>query len=295
VQYLGDDITVAITCGGDPRVLRALASVPAGVPIVVSLTPSPDLRAKLVDAGVEVVDSVLGNISVSHNLELSRVRTRHVFWLDSDCVLQPGCLEKVNAALADAPFARARVKFASSRAVWGSRATAYLRELSNNRTPPPAYTPGLGARVGLEQDLGGWYFDERVPWTEDSELGHRLERLGFSLAWADDAIVVHDPISVGHEIRSAFRIGRGVRTQVDAGLRPPHERLAIALPMLASAVRRTLSKRAGHRSHPRLSPLIGALRLACALSHHAGYRMPRAAARLGPATISASAFCPPRR
>lgn len=284
MQQLGDDITVAITCGGDPRVLRALSSVPAGVPVVVSLTPAPDLRAKLIEAGVEVVDSVLGNISVSHNLELSRIRTRHVFWLDSDCVLRPGCLEQVNAALADASFARARVEFTFSRAVWGSRVTACLRDLSNNRTPPPAYTPGLGARVGLEAKLGGWYFDERVPWTEDSELGHRLTRLGFSVAWVGDAVVVHDPISLGHEIRSAFRIGRGVRTQVDAGLRPPYERLAIALPALASAAWRRLSQRESRGSYPRLSPLAGALRLFCVLSHHVGYRAPRPGPRSGHST-----------
>ena len=104
------DITVVIVCGYDSRVLDCISSVDVPVPIVVSLVPGSNLERVLRDKGVEVVISgAIGNYSVSCNYGLAAVKTSQAMIVDSDCVLEKGCIERIATILEEYPLARAAI------------------------------------------------------------------------------------------------------------------------------------------------------------------------------------------
>ena len=217
------DLTLIIACRDDPRMFDLLDSRDIDVPTIVSIVPNQQLEQKLEDRGVLIIHSVPGNVSVSYNRGIDAARTSRVFIVDSDCTLNPGCLEMINTLLDHAQVARAFVKFESSPDVLLSQHTAKMRHSHNNRIPIPAYTPGLALRKEVAARLGGHFFDERIFWASDSEFSRRLFQAGIEIAYSPEAIVTHSPISLYHEMRSAFKLGMGNREQVRFRLRASYE------------------------------------------------------------------------
>lgn len=228
------ELTLVIVCCDDPRVIKAIHSVDRPIPVVVSLVPNESLEKAIIACQAKVVHSVRGNYSVSVNRGLAAVETPAAFIIDSDCILAPGTLEMIARLLDEAPLGRARIAFDSDPSVRLSPDIAKLRAATNNRRPIRPYTPGLGLRLDLKQKLGGHFFDERIPWTGDSEFSHRVAHAGLPVAYAENAVVHHAPISLRHEIRSGFAIGNGSHVVVELGLRPPWEHPTWLLRRLAA-------------------------------------------------------------
>ena len=216
------DMTLIIICRDDPHVFKLLDSRDADVRTVVSIVPNQDLEHKLRERGVEIIHSIPGNYSVSCNRGINAARTSRVFIVDSDCILNTGCIELINKLLDRTIIARALVEFESLPNVLSQR-TAKMRYSHNNRIPIPAYTPGLALRKEVAERLGGYYFDERIFWASDSEFSRRVFQAGIEIGYSSEAIVTHSPISLYHEMRSAFKLGMGNREQVRFGLRTSYE------------------------------------------------------------------------
>jgi hypothetical protein len=217
------DLTVVIVCGYDPRVFDCIASLDVDVPVVVSLVPNSGLEDRLKSMGVHVIASVKGNYSISCNRGLDAVETSAAIIVDSDCILEKSCVERIANALDTNPLARATICFQSSPNVLASHWTSLLRNSVNNRQPVPAYTPGLGLRMSIVDKIGGYFFNERIFWGGDSEFGHRVQRAGLDIGFDPQAIVDHAPISLWHELRSGYKLGQGNWIQTNLGLRPGYE------------------------------------------------------------------------
>jgi GT2 family glycosyltransferase len=217
------EITIVIICCDDDRVFQAIASVDRGVPVIVSLVPNTFLEFQLREAGVQIVLSRRGNYSTSCNRGLAAVETKYAFIIDSDCVLRPGCLEEIINQLRESPLVRAQVNFQSLSDIYLSKEIADWHSKTNNRLPIRAYTPGLGLRLDILTVLGGYYFDERIFWSCDSEFSYRVQRVGLKVAYSESAIINHAAISFPHFVKSAFKLGMGTRAQVKLGLRPGYE------------------------------------------------------------------------
>jgi len=217
------EITVVIICCDDDRVFRTIASVDRDVPVIVSLVPNAILEFRLREAGVQIVLSQRGNYSTSCNRGLAAVETKYAFIVDSDCVLHPGCLEEITTQLRESPLARAQVNFQSRSDIYLSKEIADWHSKTNNRLPIRAYTPGLGLRLDISPLLGGYFFDERIFWSCDSEFSYRVQRVGLNVTYSESAIISHAAISFPHFISSAFKLGMGTRAQVILGLRPGYE------------------------------------------------------------------------
>ncbi len=217
------EITVVIICCDDERVFRTIDSVDMDVPVIVSLVPNSFLESRLKEAGVQIVLSKRGNYSTSCNRGLSAVETKFAFIIDSDCVLHPGCLEEITTQLRKSQLVRAQVNFQSWSGIYLSKEIADWHWKTNNRLPIRAYTPGLGLRLDICPLLGGYFFDERIFWSCDSEFSYRVQKVGLNVAYSEGAIISHAAISFSHFISSAFKLGMGTRAQVKLGLRPSYE------------------------------------------------------------------------
>ena len=217
------DLSLVIICCDDYHVYDTLASVDIKIPVIVSLVPNPKLELGIRSLGANIVFSQRGNYSVSCNFGLAAVQTKSAFIVDSDCKLKPGCLEIIANTLKTKPLARDRVQFESTNRVKFSELTSELHSETNNGLPIRAYTPGLGLRLDIIDHIGGYFFDERIFWSGDSEFSHRVKRAGLQVVLASNAVILHGPINIPHTINSGYKLGMGTCAQVKFGLRPPYE------------------------------------------------------------------------
>jgi hypothetical protein len=261
------DLSVVIICCDDPHVFATLDSIDVDVPVIVSLVPDQDLEAGLRARGVKVTHSTRGNYSISCNRGLASVQTSRAFIVDSDCTLGPGCLTRIDALLDEVPLARARVYFEATPQVRFSDRIAQLRDAVNNGLPIRAYTPGLGLHLDIAPAMGGYFFDERIFWACDSEFNHRAQQAGLRVTYSPEAIISHGPITLSHELRSAFKLGMGNRVQVKLGLRPPYENPEWLVKRTLGWLLRGPSK--GKRLH--LDPVRRLIHWGWTLAFYAGY------------------------
>lgn len=231
------DLTLVIICGYDPRVFNCIASIDVDIPIVVSLVPNSGMEERLRDLGVKVVVSKNGNYSISCNRGLSVVKTSLALIVDSDCILEKDCITRIATVLDTKPIARANILFEFSSKVFGSYWTSQLRTSVNNRQPVPAYTPGLGLRMSITKGIGGYFFDERIFWGGDSEFSHRVLKNGFEIGYDAKAVVRHAPISLLHELRSGYKLGKGNLVQSKLSLRPAYENPSLLIRGLLHRIR----------------------------------------------------------
>lgn len=222
-SYASATLTVVIICCDDERVFDAIASVDSDFPIIVSLVPNPSLEKRLTEIGVHLVKSQRGNYSISCNRGLDAVETDFAFILDSDCVLHSDCLTQIQAQLQKTPITRAHVNFLENSQLFASNTLTQWYSDVNNRLPIRGYTPGLGLRLKIKPLIGGYFFDERIFWSGDSEFSHRVKSAGIEIAYEPSAIISHAPISFAHFLKSGYMLGMGSHAQVKLGLRPPYE------------------------------------------------------------------------
>jgi hypothetical protein len=216
-------LSVVIICCDDERVLDAIASINPSISIIVSLVPNPLLEKQITKAGATVILSQRGNYSISCNRGLNAVETNFAFIIDSDCIVDSGCLSQITEALKYSPLARAHVRFLENKEVFASKTLSKWYSDVNNRIPIRAYTPGLGMRLNIKPRLGGYFFNEGIFWSGDSEFSYRVQQNGLDVAYCQEAVISHAAISLPHFINSGYKLGKGSHAQVKLGLRTPYE------------------------------------------------------------------------
>lgn len=159
------------------------------------------------------------NVRQKRNQGASEARGQWVAFVDSDCLVDPGYLSAVLAAIEDG---RARA-FAGRVEFKGNENTVWRLVAASQLMSPETQTAGSGEvawcatanliiQRSLFMELGG--FDETLPFLlggDDVDLGLRLQRSGSALRILPDALVVH-PKAPWSDLRAilarAWRWGR---------------------------------------------------------------------------------------
>lgn len=219
-------LTVAIKCHHDWRVFSLLDSIDEQVDTLVLLAPDDVLGACVRARGARCVTVDTNDIGLRCNAALAGAENDRTLLLDSDCILEPGALRRIAEALDEHPVVRMRLEFQHGTR-FTSRAIARWRTFENHAVPTLAYMPGLGLRRDeLRRSLGTKsLFEEGIPAAIDAAFDDRLRAVGVAVLLVDDAVLVHDTITLRHFLRSGFRTGIGTARLVQRGLRPHHERL----------------------------------------------------------------------
>ena len=204
--------SVVIRCGNDSRVLRCIRSVDTAAEIVVAFTGPSSLADQISSTGSIIVPVPSGNLSIVSNRGIEAAKGDRVVLTDSDTEFEPACIERLTSALARHKIARARLRFEHERGTF-SRVVAEARDYVNGL--PLVYTPGLAIRRDLIQDVGGFLFNNPVPYAVDADLDLRVKRAGVPVTFVKNAILRHAPIYLRHDIRAAHRIGRGCRISME--------------------------------------------------------------------------------
>jgi hypothetical protein len=214
-----ESLTVVIPCKDDPRLAACLASIDVPLDVVVAFNGSP---AGFAD-GIVTTSRRMGALRL-HRVELAQANlaaaleagiraapSRRVLLMDSDCTFRPGALTAVVTAMdvgepAHEVF-KGSVVFARSRGPL-ARPIAQSRAHYTSDTLT-AFKPPLAFDVGLRARLGGYFFDERLPWKEDADLDCRVRAAGIRIVAVPACVIDHSPVTALGDLRSNYRYGMG--------------------------------------------------------------------------------------
>lgn len=202
------NLSVVVRCGDDKRVLDCVSSIDENVDVVVALSSNEVLQAELEDAGFRYCLTPRGNLSMTSNIGLEHARYDRAIITDSDTWFEPGCISSICEGLKDHPVVRAPIRFQHGDSL-PSQMVAQARDFVN--TLPLSFTPGLGIDKGIRERIGGFIFNDAVPFAVDADLDFRLRRAGIRPRFVDRCIY-HSRESLSHDLRAAYRIGSGCCT-----------------------------------------------------------------------------------
>ena len=208
------DISVVIRCGDDNRVFKCIDSIDEDVEVIVSLSENPKLEKKLENKGIKYCLSPRKNLSKTSNIGFEFASYEKVIITDSDTVFENGCIKKLYDALDNYKVACAGIKFLSDSSVPFSNIVAESRDYVNSL--PLFFTPGIALKKDVLSEIGGFLFDNNVPYAVDANLDYRMKKAGLPVAWMiNDAYICHAPESIKHDLKAAFRIGMGCKVGVE--------------------------------------------------------------------------------
>jgi len=210
-----ESCSIALKCANEPREMleRCLDSIDDDVNIHVAMTPNEELRELFEERDVYYTVTEYGNIARSTEASVNQAPDDLVIVMDSDTWFLPNSIRKLRESLITSTITKPRIEFLTDS--WISGVIANKRRPFYDRPYYPA-NPGLAFRRSeLAEAVGGQIFNPNVRWTEDADLNYRLRLAGVSVSFVPEAVLMHDAISLAHELRTAFYYGVGKRLSIE--------------------------------------------------------------------------------
>ncbi len=215
------NLSIIIKCSRDQRIWRCLKSIDEKAEIIVSITPCKKIEKELKKRKIKYAITHRGNMALTANAGIKLATNKKLIIMDSDSYFEKGTIKKIYKTLNKYPIAKPRIEYHHND-TYISRLIAKERNYINNFFLV-AYIPGLGIDRGVLEKIGGYIFNNQVRWTEDAELTYRLKKANIHIRPIKGAVIHHDPISLKHELKSAFFSGVGKRLSVEHANRFPDE------------------------------------------------------------------------
>ena len=147
------------------------------------------------------------------NVGFKATSSNKVIITDSDTLFGKGCVEKLYKALNNYKCVRVNLKpLYSPNLIFSdlvAEGIAYVFSL------PLAFTPGIAVRKDILPEIGGFLFNDPVPFAVDADLNYRIRKAKIPVKFLNDAYLYHLPTSIKHGLKAAFRIGMGVKVSVE--------------------------------------------------------------------------------
>jgi len=208
------DLTVVIRCCDDERVFRCIESIDENVEIIVSLCKNSDLEEELKSKSIKYTIAPRGNLSKTSNRGFIEASYDKVIITDSDTWFGKNCINRVNECLNDHKVVKPGLKFERKKDNIISELIAKARDYVNSL--PLVFTPGIGVRKDILPNIGGFLFNNPVPFAVDADLNYRIKKSNIGICWLmDEVFIYHDSEFVKHDLKSAYRIGKGCRRSVE--------------------------------------------------------------------------------
>ena len=204
------DLSVVIRCGDDDRVFDCIHSIDEDVEIVVSTSENPRFQSKLESSRIYYCLSPRGNLSKVSNIGIEKATNDRVIITDSDTTFKKGSIREMYMALDDFEVVRAKLKFQYSNDRIFSKTVAEARDYVNSL--PLVYTPGVAIKRSVIGKIGGFLFNDPVPFAVDADLNYRIKLARIPVKYLDNAVLYHDVESISHDLKAAYRIGKGCMT-----------------------------------------------------------------------------------
>lgn len=208
-------ISIIIPCADDLRIKNCLESIDEKVETIVVLNGATNKLRKLVKGyKVKTAEISERNLAKALNVGIAKSKNKKVIFMDADCRFEKGAIRKLYEGLGSYDVAKGKVIFESDNFI--SKTIARVREYSYYDIPKP-YNPFLGINKKIKHLIDGYFFDSKIHWTEDADMNSRLKKAKIKVNYVFKAKVFHPPLSLKHDLRSAFRYGIGKKIRVETG------------------------------------------------------------------------------
>lgn len=208
------DLSIIIRCGNDLNgLIRCIKSIDESVEIIASVSDQANFIKKLNKMGIKVAIHSYGNWSNAAESGIKISKYNNLIIMDSDSVFGKGAIRMIYNALSTGHLVvQPQIKFLTD-STWISKIIRNSRNFEN-RYEPKAYSPGLGLKKReLIKIIGvnGCIYNINVKYADDGNINKRVKDYNINIFVESKAKIYHDPISLKHEIITAYRLGRGNR------------------------------------------------------------------------------------
>ena len=203
------DISIVIRCSNDKRIYDCLKSIGTrvGEILVVLNYPTPEVENIVRNFGCRVVKVNSRNIALLQNRGVEAARFEKILLMDSDCIFGPGTIDKIATALDKHKVVRGQLVYIERDSVIPDVIQRF-RNFIGARIDI-AHTPLLGIRKSIKNDIGGYYYDESILWSEDFEMHLRLVEAGVEIYGIPNARAFNQRNSFWREMKGAMQYGIG--------------------------------------------------------------------------------------
>lgn len=225
------DLTIIIPCASDTRIKYCIQSIyktcPDDIEVLVSLNnASKEVKDILKNfQNIKTCEIKESNLSKAYNNGIKRASRNNILLMDSDCIFAPKTIDLLWEGLKYAELSKGLVIFQTNNLM--SKIIGRVREYTTTDFVN-AYVPPLAFSKAVKNFIGGYYFNEKMPWSGDGEFEHRIRQAGLKIHYNPKAVIHHASLSFFRDIKSGFRYGRGRRIGVDLNLLPQRNYLKIA-------------------------------------------------------------------
>lgn len=201
------ELSVVINCSDDFHLFKTIKSIDEDVEIICSITTNKKIESNLSGMKIPYVVTPKGSQSVTTNAGIKLVTNDKFILMDSDCCFEKGFIKHVFKLLDKYVVVNGNIIFDYNNN-WLSKTISKCKKF-DDIYDGLAHKPGLGLRKKLLEYIGNYWFDESLPWAEDSELSYRISKAGIKMFHDNTFSIHHLPTSYSHNLRSWFFYGGG--------------------------------------------------------------------------------------
>jgi hypothetical protein len=200
-------ITIVIPVKDDHRIVRCIDSIDVNADTIVifngnySKNIAQKVRAK---HNVTIYTTKYFNFAKFYNMGIKYSQNNHIFYMDSDSIFVPGGLLKLIKLNSKYPIVKGKIKFKYNNMI--EKVIAKNREFTttdhdNLFIPGPIFNKIIFKKTKL--------FNEKIRFSADYEMWQRIDSLKIKCHYINDVIIIHDPLSITQDLKSAFSYGVG--------------------------------------------------------------------------------------
>lgn len=210
-------VTIAILCSKDHLIRKCLASIPQNVPIIVMLNNPDEYVERVVKRDKRVIAYRFdeSNLGLLRQMAIEYCKTPGIFFMDSDCVLTRQTVKYVERELNHYEAVSVPMRYR-----YYNLETKVVSMCRRFTTPDEMLFMPAAFRIDVQDKIGGYLFDRRLAWGEDSDQRVRLKNANIPFG-ISKGYVLHKPLTVKEDARSAYRLGKGTYIQVKYGVAKP--------------------------------------------------------------------------
>lgn len=224
-RKIEEELSIVIRCAYEvDRLKRCISTIPPNIEVIVSTARNSQIT-KLVfpkERNIKIVTHKYGNWSNAAETGIENTTKNNLIITDGDSYFSPKSLYLINNALSKGHIVvKPKVVFLKN----GSFISSIISNIRTHQHEykAKAFTPGLGIKkkelINLIDVNKEHLYNRKIQYADDGNLNKQIYEKNIPIFILKKAVVYHDPVSLKHECKTAFILGKGNR-QADKGGNP---------------------------------------------------------------------------
>ncbi len=200
-------ISIIIPVSTDQKIFDCIQSIDINTETIIILNGNYDKR---IEQKLKTLRNIKlyylekFNFSKIYNTGIKKAKYENVFFMDSDCIFNKGTLLKLYSNLKQHLIIKGRIVFSYNNFI--QKIIARAREFTTSDFPN-LFIPGAIFKKEVFEKVG--LFNEKIKFTSDAEMETRIKNANIPWLFMPDINIIHAPLTIKQDLKSAFRYGSG--------------------------------------------------------------------------------------